>query len=240
MSKASSIVPISKVADQLGDRWKLEILFLLSLEPHRFGTLKSRIGEISHDQLSRKLNQLVELQWIARQEFYEYPPRVEYALTAQGRALVPLCRELFYLSLKEIKLGPSAGIEAITLFLRALIEFESEALGQMGMVLHGGPKGLFYVQFSKSTGHPVQFCEGAKGFSDLSLVLEVGFKDVRDFVIGEKTLNQIWYRLRGDLNEVFRWFPLAKPVSLAQKINAEDDSSKNQSVDRKHSETLFL
>jgi DNA-binding HxlR family transcriptional regulator len=56
----------------------------------RFCELERSLEGISPRTLSLRLRALEEAGIVARQTFPEVPPRVEYALTDKGRALVPI------------------------------------------------------------------------------------------------------------------------------------------------------
>ena len=56
----------------------------------RFCELERSLAGISPRTLSLRLRALEEEGIIVRQTFPEVPPRVEYALTEKGRALVPI------------------------------------------------------------------------------------------------------------------------------------------------------
>ena len=53
-----------------------------------------RCGGISPRTLSLRLRALEEAGIVARRTFPEVPPRVEYALTDKGRALVPIVESM--------------------------------------------------------------------------------------------------------------------------------------------------
>ena len=60
----------------------------------RFCELERSLEGISPRTLSLRLRALEEEGIVARQTFPEVPPRVEYALTEKGRALVPLVESM--------------------------------------------------------------------------------------------------------------------------------------------------
>jgi len=75
----------------IGGKWKISILFYISLlEERRFGQLKRSIAGISESTLSKQLKELVADGLIDRIDFNEVPPRVEYQLTERGESLKPL------------------------------------------------------------------------------------------------------------------------------------------------------
>jgi DNA-binding HxlR family transcriptional regulator len=60
----------------------------------RFCELERSLQGISPRTLSLRLRALEEEGILERQTFPEVPPRVEYALTEKGRALVPLIEDM--------------------------------------------------------------------------------------------------------------------------------------------------
>jgi DNA-binding HxlR family transcriptional regulator len=60
----------------------------------RFCELERSLQGISPRTLSLRLRALEEEGIVERQTFPEVPPRVEYALTSKGRALVPLIEDM--------------------------------------------------------------------------------------------------------------------------------------------------
>ena len=80
----------------LSGKWKPLILFHLAHEVHRYGALRRAIGKVSDKVLIQQLKELQQDGVVARTDYGEIPPRVEYALTSFGdslaRALAPLCQ----------------------------------------------------------------------------------------------------------------------------------------------------
>jgi DNA-binding HxlR family transcriptional regulator len=78
----------------IGGRWKLLIMAGLDKRPLRYGELKKNLSQISERMLTLQLRELEADGMLTRTVFAEVPPRVEYELTAIGKALVPICLEL--------------------------------------------------------------------------------------------------------------------------------------------------
>jgi DNA-binding HxlR family transcriptional regulator len=86
---------IEKVIDMISRKWKLRILYLLSLSINcRYGKLKGKLGNISHKVLSQQLKELEKDGLIIRIEYPEIPPKVEYMLSDMGLGLIPTYEEL--------------------------------------------------------------------------------------------------------------------------------------------------
>src|SRR6478609_10363861 len=79
----------------VGGKWKPVILWHLATEPRRFGELRRLVVGISEKMLIQQLREMQRDGIVARKDFREIPPRVEYALTPFGvtltNALQPLC-----------------------------------------------------------------------------------------------------------------------------------------------------
>jgi DNA-binding HxlR family transcriptional regulator len=79
----------------MSGKWKPLILFHLSQGTQRFGELRRLVVGISEKMLIQQLRELVDDGIVARRDFRELPPRVEYSLTKFGEglamALAPLC-----------------------------------------------------------------------------------------------------------------------------------------------------
>ncbi len=77
-------VTISKIQKILGGKWKIEILYYISLETKRFGELQRQIGGITQSTLTKQLRELEADGFISRYVYQEVPPKVEYSLTDLG------------------------------------------------------------------------------------------------------------------------------------------------------------
>ena len=81
--------------DILDGKWKALILRGLREGPRRFGDLRRAVVGVSEKMLIQSLKELEADGAVARRDFREVPPRVEYSLTPFGAelfaSLVPLC-----------------------------------------------------------------------------------------------------------------------------------------------------
>jgi len=79
----------------ISGKWKPLILYFLLDGPKRYGELKRTIQGVSDKVLIQQLKELEADRVLARTDYKEVPPRVDYALTPLGRslavAIVPLC-----------------------------------------------------------------------------------------------------------------------------------------------------
>jgi DNA-binding HxlR family transcriptional regulator len=79
----------------VGGKWKPLVLWRLAPQARRFGELRRLVSGISEKMLIQQLREMEADGIVARRDFQEVPPRVEYALTPLGlsltEALKPLC-----------------------------------------------------------------------------------------------------------------------------------------------------
>ena len=79
----------------VGGKWKPIVLWRLAGGPRRFGELRRLVVGISEKMLIQQLREMEADRIVARKDFQEVPPRVEYSLTEFGvslaEALRPLC-----------------------------------------------------------------------------------------------------------------------------------------------------
>ena len=80
--------------DHIGGKWKTIVLWYLRKDRKRFSELRKLIPGITEKMLSMQLRQLEKDGLVSRKIHAEVPPRVEYALTAHGRTLLPLLEEI--------------------------------------------------------------------------------------------------------------------------------------------------
>jgi DNA-binding HxlR family transcriptional regulator len=93
MSNADTC-PVCRTAEIVCGKWTLLLIKELAEGQSRFCELERGLAGISPRTLSLRLRALEEEGIVARSTFPEVPPRVEYALTDKGRALVPLIEDM--------------------------------------------------------------------------------------------------------------------------------------------------
>lgn len=82
--------PIETLMDAIGGKWKPVILYHLIHATRRFGELQRLMPAVSQRMLTQHLRELEADGIVHREVYKEVPPRVEYSLTARGRALEPV------------------------------------------------------------------------------------------------------------------------------------------------------
>ena len=81
----------------ISGKYRLRILWDLREGPRRYGEIRQGLltggagsKDVTPRVLSRELKALMTLGMIERTDFATVPPKVEYALSAEGRSLVPV------------------------------------------------------------------------------------------------------------------------------------------------------
>lgn len=103
--------PVCRTAEVVCGKWTLLVIRDLAEGRSRFCELERSLQGISPRTLSLRLRALEEEGIVARRTFPEVPPRVEYALTEKGRALVPLIEDMRSYGLRWLT-GTSADDDA--------------------------------------------------------------------------------------------------------------------------------
>jgi DNA-binding HxlR family transcriptional regulator len=83
-----------RAVELIGKRWSGAIVFVLMEGPLRFSEVKLLVPDISDRLLSERMKELESEGIVHRRVMDEMPVRVEYCLTAKGRALEPAVRSL--------------------------------------------------------------------------------------------------------------------------------------------------
>ena len=86
--------PVCRTAEVISGKWTLLIIRDLADSSLRFCELERSLSGISPRTLSLRLRGLEHQGIVERRTYPEVPPRVEYALTDKGAALVPLIEDM--------------------------------------------------------------------------------------------------------------------------------------------------
>ena len=86
--------PVAATLDLIDGKWKGVILYHLIQGPKRFNQLRRELTSVTQRMLTKQLRELEEAGLITRTVFPQVPPRVDYALTAEGRSLQPVIEAL--------------------------------------------------------------------------------------------------------------------------------------------------
>lgn len=91
---SNSTCPVCRTAEVVCGKWTLLLIRDLAAGSGRFCELERSLEGISPRTLSLRLRALEEEGIVERHTYPEVPPRVEYALTEKGEALVPLIDDM--------------------------------------------------------------------------------------------------------------------------------------------------
>lgn len=86
---------LSKVQQIIAGKWKLVLLWYISVEPRRFGEIHRTFPDITQAMLTKQLRELEHDGLIHREIYKEVPPRVEYSLTDLGKNFVPILQNMY-------------------------------------------------------------------------------------------------------------------------------------------------
>ena len=97
MAKIPSVTPqcpMETALNLLSGKWTLKILWQLSQYPFHFNELQRALITISPKALSQELRRLEQAAIIEREVIPDLPPRTIYSLSATGRTLQPVLKQL--------------------------------------------------------------------------------------------------------------------------------------------------
>jgi DNA-binding HxlR family transcriptional regulator len=88
------LTPLEAALERVGDRWSLVIVEALLGGPHRFNELGEAVPGIAPNILTDRLRRLERERIVVATPYQQRPPRMSYALTADGRDLASALRLL--------------------------------------------------------------------------------------------------------------------------------------------------
>ncbi|MFF2546695.1 winged helix-turn-helix transcriptional regulator [Kitasatospora sp. NPDC058063] len=86
--------PARQLLDRIGDKWASLVVNALADGPLRYSGLRRRLAGVSEKMLTQTLRALERDGLVGRTVTAGVPARVDYALTALGRDLLPLVRQI--------------------------------------------------------------------------------------------------------------------------------------------------
>ena len=102
MAKKSVSCPVETTLGVLSGRWKVMIIHQLLEGTKRFNQLQRELTGITHRTLAKQLREMEQQGLIARHDYREIPPRVDYTLTPLGLTLRDILQAMHVLSLIHI------------------------------------------------------------------------------------------------------------------------------------------
>jgi DNA-binding HxlR family transcriptional regulator len=109
---SNATCPVCRTAEIISGKWTLLVIRDLADGSRRFCELERSLEGISPRTLSLRLRALEEQGIVERHTYPEVPPRVEYALTAKGEALVPLIEDMRSYGRRWLPRGTSSRVPA--------------------------------------------------------------------------------------------------------------------------------
>jgi DNA-binding HxlR family transcriptional regulator len=79
-----------RVLEIIGSKWNLFIIWSLKDGTLRFSELQKRMNYVNSKTITKHLRDLEKNKIVIRSVYPEVPPRVEYTLTEQGLAFLPV------------------------------------------------------------------------------------------------------------------------------------------------------
>jgi DNA-binding HxlR family transcriptional regulator len=95
--------PVTHCLNKIGGKWKILIIYAVSMKCNRFSKLQKAIPVISKQMLVNQLRELEEDKILERTIFAEIPPRVEYRVTEYGMSLMPVISVLQEWGLEDLR-----------------------------------------------------------------------------------------------------------------------------------------
>ena len=101
---SGAMCPLRHLTDVFGGKWKLPIICILAEgSPKRYGAIKRGLDGVTNVMLTQSLRELESHGLIARRQYNEVPPRVEYSLTERGRSAVPFLEAAARWAIDDLK-----------------------------------------------------------------------------------------------------------------------------------------
>lgn len=86
--------PVAITQNVLMGKWKLAILWIISLQTRRFNELQRLMPNITRGVLTQQLRELERDNLVHREVYREIPPKVEYSLTEIGSSFIPVMMQI--------------------------------------------------------------------------------------------------------------------------------------------------
>jgi DNA-binding HxlR family transcriptional regulator len=88
--ECSAGCPVEATLELIGGKWKGLVLYHLLQGTMRFNEIRRKLPSVTQRMLTRQLRELESAGLLVRTVYAQVPPRVEYALTAEGETLRPV------------------------------------------------------------------------------------------------------------------------------------------------------
>jgi DNA-binding HxlR family transcriptional regulator len=89
-SENKAHLEFNRVLEIIGNKWNLFIIWSLKDGTLRFSELQKRMNDVNSKTITKHLRDLEKNKIITRAVYPEVPPRVQYTLTENGQAFLPV------------------------------------------------------------------------------------------------------------------------------------------------------
>lgn len=87
--------PLEYGLEMFGGKWKSRVICVLNEKGTlRYSSIRREMLNITDAVLAATLKELIGDELIARKQYDEIPPRVEYSLTDKGKSVVPILQSI--------------------------------------------------------------------------------------------------------------------------------------------------
>ena len=87
--------PLEYGLDIFGGKWKSRTICVLAQSKVlRYSELRKEMTNITDAVLASTLKELINANIVARKQYNEIPPRVEYSLTEKGQSVIPILQSI--------------------------------------------------------------------------------------------------------------------------------------------------
>ncbi len=90
LNDAPFACPATQMVRVIGGRWKLNILYQIQQNVHRYSDLQRCLPGITPKMLTQQLRELEDDGIVHREVYRQVPPKVEYSMTPLGESLAPV------------------------------------------------------------------------------------------------------------------------------------------------------
>lgn len=87
--------PLEYGLELFGGKWKSRVICVLNEKGTlRYSSIRKEMLNITDAVLAATLKELIKDELVARKQYNEIPPRVEYSLTEKGKSVVPILQSI--------------------------------------------------------------------------------------------------------------------------------------------------
>jgi DNA-binding HxlR family transcriptional regulator len=121
--------PVQATTNTFAGKWKVLLVWYLSLRPHRFSELRGLLPGVSEKVLTSQLKELARDGIVRRDDDKEIPRRVYYSLTDAGEQLIPIMNAMCQWGSKHLGVRPTVPPRVISASAATAMKDASDDLG---------------------------------------------------------------------------------------------------------------